>query len=401
MTADRVLMVVLDGLGDRPVPELDDRTPLAVAETPTLDGLAEAGATATVDILQPGLPPGSDTGHLALLGFDPFEVYTGRGPFEAHGVGVEIGPDDVALRANFATLADDGTVADRRAGRIDEGTGELAATIDGDTFEGTTVRLYPSTAHRAALVLEGPGLSHRIGDVDPHATGEPPRACEPLVDSKAARQTARVVDAVVEASRERFPEIGTPANVLLPRGAGVLEHDLSLEARWGVDGACVAGVGLVKGVARAAGMTMIDVPGATGGLDTDMVAKARAAVEALDAHDLVLLNVKAPDLCGHDGLHDEKVEVLERADAALAEAGAADLDDTIVVVTGDHATPTVARDHTGDPLPAVVHGEGVLVDDVAAFTERACRDGGLGRLRGPDLVRVALDLCKRVDKFGA
>lgn len=383
------------------MPELDDRTPLEVAETPALDEAASSAATGIVDILAPGLPPGSDTGHLALLGFDPFEVYTGRGPFEAYGVGVEIGPDDVALRANFATLADDGTVADRRAGRIQEGTDELAATIDGDSFEGTTVRLHPSTAHRAALVLEGPGLDHRIGDVDPHAVGEPPRACEPLVDSKAARHTADVVDAVVEASRERFPEVGTNANVLLPRGAGVLEHDLSVEARWGVDAACVAGVGLVKGVARAAGMTMVDVPGATGGLDTDVVAKVEAAREALGSHDLVLLNVKAPDLCGHDGRHDAKVEVLERIDAAFAEVGVPDPEGTVTVVTGDHATPTVARGHTGDPLPILLHGEGVLADEVAAFSERACRDGGLGRLRGRDLLRTALDVCQRVDKFGA
>lgn len=401
MTADRVLLVVLDGLGDRPVPELDDRTPLEVAGTPTMDGLAAAGATATVDILEPGLPPGSDTGHLALLGFEPSEVYTGRGPFEAYGVGVEIGPDDVALRANFATLADDGTVADRRAGRIEEGTDALAATLDGETFEGTRVRLHPSTAHRAALILEGPGLDHRIGDVDPHAAGEPPHACEPLVDTDAARRTARAVDAVVEASRKRFPEVGTPANVLLPRGAGVLEHDLSVERRWGVDAACVAGVGLVKGVARAAGMTMVDVPGATGGLDTDVVAKAEASVEALGAHDLVLLNVKAPDLCGHDGLHEEKVDVFERIDAALGEAGVDDLDDAIVVVTGDHATPVVARAHTGDPLPVLFAGPGVLPDGVDAFDERSCRAGGLGRLRGPDLLRTALDLCNRVDKFGA
>lgn len=408
--ASRVLFVVLDGLGDRPVPALDGKTPLEAADTPTLDRLAAEGACATVDVIRPGVPPGSDTGHLALLGFDAEAVYTGRGPFEVLGADPDaaIAPGDVALRANFATVddpaADDPVVTDRRAGRIREGTDRLAALLDGRTFAGTTVRVHPSTAHRAAVVLVaegGPGLDHRVGDVDPHATGVPVRRCAPLADTKEAEHTARVVRALVEASLEAFPDAGTPANVLLTRGAGTLTEGLALSERWGVTSACVAGVGLVRGVARAAGMEVLDVEGATGGLDTDMPAKARASVAALDDHDLVLLNVKAPDLCGHDGLADEKVDVFARVDAALAEAGVPDLDDTIVVVTGDHATPVVVGGHTGDPLPALVWGPGVLPDDVAAFHERACRRGGLGRLRGRDLLPVALDLCGRVDKFGA
>lgn len=371
------------------------------AETPTLDAMVAEGAAATVDVLGPGIPPGSDTGHLALMGFDAFEVYTGRGPFEAYGVGVELDPADVALRANFATLDDDGRVQDRRAGRITEGTDALAATLDGGSFEGTRVEVVPSTAHRAALVLRGPGLDARVTDVDPGTPGEPLREARPRVDTKEARRTADVVNAVVQASTERFPEVGTPANVLLPRGAGSLGEDLSIRDRWGVDAACVAGVGLVRGVGAALSMDVLDVPGATGGLDTDYDAKAAAAVDTLDDHDLVLLNYKAPDLCGHDGQAETKRDVFERIDAALAGAAVDDLDGTIVVVTGDHATPVVVGGHTGDPVPALVHGEGVLADDVDAFDERSCRRGGLGRLVGRDLLPVALDLCKRVDKFGA
>lgn len=420
-SASRVLLVVLDGLGDRPVPALDGRTPLEVAATPHLDGLAAAGATATVDVIAPGVPPGSDTGHLALLGFDPHEVYTGRGPFEAFGAGMDVRPGDVALRANFATVDDPDAeapvVTDRRAGRIAEGTDRLAAVLDGRTFEDTRVDVVASTAHRAAVVLRaregtgeaageggGPALDPRVSDTDPHAEGAPLAPCEPLADTKAAEHTARVVDAVVRAALEGFAAEGTPANALITRGAGTLSQGLSLADRWGVSAACVAGVGLVRGVARAVGMELVEVEGATGGLDTDYDAKAEAAVAALGTHDLVLLNVKAPDLCGHDGQAGRKVEVFEAIDRALGGADVADgagLEDTVVVVTGDHATPVVCRAHTGDPLPALVWGPGVLPDDVASFSERACRAGGLGRLRGRDLLPVALDLCGRTDKFGA
>ncbi len=186
------LLLICDGMGDRPVPELENKTPLEYARTPTLDRLAREGECGLMDPIAPGIRAGSDTAHLAILGYDPYKVYQGRGPFEALGIGMEVRGGDVALRCNFSTVDENWRVIDRRAGRITEGTRELAEAVNGVEIEGVQCFFKESVAHRGALAMRGENLSPHITDVDPHAEGETVAECQPIdpSDTAAARTAA-------------------------------------------------------------------------------------------------------------------------------------------------------------------------------------------------------------------
>lgn len=405
----RVLLLICDGLGDRPVKALGGLTPLQAARKENLDWLASGGVSGLLDIISPGIPPGSDTAHLALFGYDPYQVYTGRGPFEAAGVGLEVRQGDVAFRCNFATMDDKGRIVDRRAGRIKEGTAQLAEALDGMELEGVEVRFKEGTEHRAALLLRGDGLDPLVSDADPHSAGLPLAKVKPL--SRQAEKTARVVNKFLERASQilaRHPvnldraERGLPvANVLLPRGAGVFPTMPSVKERWGVEFTAIAGVALIKGICRSLGMKLIEVMGATGGLDTDMGAKMAAAVKALEGHGVVVVSIKATDVAGHDRNPELKRQLIERVDESLRPIRECFQEDWIIAVTADHTTSSETGDHSGDPVPLLVFGEGVRIDDVTTYDEVAAARGGLGRLRGRDLMPLLMDLSDKTGKFGA
>jgi len=409
MDRRKILLLIFDGLGDRPIAELGRQTPLQAARKESLDWFAANGINGLVDPIAPGVRPGSDTSHLALFGYDPLQVYTGRGPFEAAGVGIPVKHGDIAFRGNFATVDSGMRVTDRRAGRIKEGADELAKSIDGlDLGGGVKVLFRAGTEHRAALVLRGPGLTPHVSDPDPHEAGGkvlPAKATAPDGES-----TAKAVNAFMEKSHkilrshpvnvEREKSGLPPANVILLRGAGIVPHLEPVGERLGMRAAGIAGVALIKGMFRAAGMDALEVGGATGGLDTDMIAKASAAVNALRTYDFVVVNVKAPDVCGHDGLATEKVRTVERIDAMMAVLKAGLGPDTVLAATADHSTPVSLKDHSGDPVPLAVFGEGVRVDDVTRFDELSAVKGGLGRIVGRDLMPILLNISNRAEKFG-
>src|SRR3990172_8369805 len=385
MDRKKILVLIFDGLGDRPISELGRQTPLQAARKENLDWFAANGINGLMDPIAPGVRPGSDTSHLALFGYDVFKVYTGRGPFEAAGVGIPVKHGDIAFRCNFATVDSEMRVTDRRAGRIKEGPEELAKALDGMKLDdGTEVLFRAGTEHRAALVLRGKGLSPLVTDTDPHEEGA--KVVESKPTAPVAESTAHAVNLFMRVSHrilEEHPvnakriEAGEkPANAVLLRGAGVVPNLEPVGARLGVWGA-------------------------GGGMETDMTAKARAAVEALKSYDLVVVNVKAPDVCGHDGLATEKVKTIERIDAMMAVLRTDLGPDVVVAATADHSTPVSLKDHSGDPVPLVVLGEGVRVDDVTRFDELSAAKGGLGRIVGRDLMRVLLNVENRAEKFGA
>ena len=409
MDARRILFVIFDGLGDRPLTELGHKTPLEAARKPNLDWFAANGVNGLVDPIAPGVPAGSDTSHLALFGYDPREVYTGRGPFEAAGVGIDLEPGDIAFRGNFATVDEKMRITDRRAGRIHEGTAKLANALDGMKLGRVKVMFRAGTEHRAALVLRGRGLSPKVTDTDPHAIGEEIRKAEAL--EPAAKATAKAVNAFTKQAHEilkdnpvnrgRSARGEPPANAIVLRGAGVYPDLPPIPERLHVKAAGIAGVALIRGMFRACGIEVLDVKGATGGLDTDMIAKADAALAALESHDLIVLHVKAPDLCGHDGQASEKIHVIERLDAMMGHLKPKLPADVVVAMTADHSTPVAAKDHSGDPVPLTLFGEGVRMDAVVAFDERSAAQGALGRLRGQDVMNLLVDLAGRAEKFGA
>ena len=425
----KTLMLICDGMADRPLPKLANRTPLEIANKPNMDWLAKRGICGLMDTISPGIPPGSDTAHLALLGYDPFETYTGRGPFEAAGAGVELQAGDVAFRANYATVDGAFIVKDRRAGRI-HGTEQLSAAIEKIKLRGAQLVFRSTVGHRAVLVLHGKELSHEVTDSDPREIGRkvlqvgpllhPPERPGPaypiiaggirrhIVRRRRVAKTARLLNDFSRKAheilknhplnRERIQKGLPSANYILLRGGGIVPHLKPLYERFKIHGACVAAAALVKGVCRLAGMSVIDVPGATGSVDTDLNAKAKAALRALETHELVLLHVKGFDEASHDGNVGAKIQLIERVDAILSQfIDAADL----IVVAVDHTTPVSVSEHTGDPVPILISGPGVRVDEVKTYGERSAAGGGLGRILGKDLMPTIADLMGKSEMFGA
>lgn len=428
--ATKGLIFIGDGMGGRPISEIDGRTTIEAADTPAMDLIAREGACGMMDPIAPGRPAGSDTSHMALLGYDPQEHYRGRGPFEARGVGIDVQPGDVAFRCNFATV-DGKTVVDRRAGRIrqQDDLDEIVGAIKDNVrrIEDVEVIFEPSVEHRAALVLRGPGLSHEISEIDPHDPGVEYWQSQPLdgaADPEAAEKTARVLNRFVEevyqalddleVNRRRREvwqqqqdgaqgdEIIMPANIVLPRGAGTAVDLQPLQERYGLTAAMIVEVDLVRGLGKYLQMDVIEVEGATGGMSTDEMAIAAAIVEAFEDHDFVLANIKAPDLGGHDGDCAAKIAAIEKVDRALAYLlEHLDFGSTTLAVTADHATPCSVMDHAGDSLPIAFYGRGTCPDHVESFGERACATGIMGHVRGMQIMDLLLNMMGRAEKFGA
>lgn len=413
MEKTKAILLIADGLGDRPVKELGGKTPLEAATKPNLDKLAAEGECGIMDPIAPGIRAGSDTSHIALLGFDPYTYYTGRGPFEAAGIGMDVQQGDIAFRCNFSTVDDNMVITDRRAGRITTGTDQLAAAINEKMqIEGIEVIFKESVAHRGALILRATGLSAEITDTDPHHEGAAVMTSTAVDPSDAAAaKTAHAVNEFVRQSyeilkdhpvnKERVAQGLNPANIILPRGGGIGPNIQNFESAYGIKGACVAETGLINGVARYVGMDITEVPGATGGLDSNLMNMAKAIVEQLNTHDFVLCNVKGADLGGHDNNPQAKIDTIKKLDEMVAYLMANVPAHTYIVLTADHSTPCSIMDHSGDPVPIVFWGEGVRADRCVSFDERSVTAGGVGRIRGVDVVKIITQLMNVQEKFGA
>jgi 2,3-bisphosphoglycerate-independent phosphoglycerate mutase len=417
--------IICDGLGDRPVASLGGKTPTEAANTPTLDKLAAGGAVGLMYPIAPGIVAGSDTAHLALLGFDPFECYTGRGPFECAGIDMDVRKGDVCFRVNFSTVYDDDShekptvdpetgalkavVQDRRAGRIDEGTDKIAEALDGLEIDGVKILFKESVAHRAGLILRGEGLGQNVSDVDPHAVGEAIWVAKG--EDPASEKTAAVLNKFVaksyeilkdlDVNKQRVAEGKLPANVALPRGVGTAPDLGDFNERNGVKSACIVETGLIRGVGIYLNMDIVDVEGATGGLDSDLQAMAKAVVNALEDHDFVMCNMKGPDIAGHDGDADAKAKVIEIIDGAVKTLIDEGPEDLLLALTGDHSTPIDKGDHGGDAVPFLLHGPGVKPDAVTSFGEGPCGTGSLGTFIGRNVVPILTNLMNVQPKFGA
>ncbi len=406
----RILLMVLDGAGDRACPELRGLTPLQHVRTPNLDWFVEHGMAGLCDPISPGVRAGSDTAHFSILGYDARAVYTGRGPFEAIGAGVDIQPGDVAFRCNFATVNSDMEILDRRAGRIREPeTEQLAEALDGIEIDGIECSVHAGTEHRAVLVLRGDGLSPDVTDCDPGEDTHLLR-CEPLTEE--AQLTADVVNGFLDEAYERLRSHTVnrkrsaaglpPANMLVPRGAGGYPDIESFPEKYGISATCVAGVGLVKGICKVCGLDVYPLPPACdGGMNSDLIMKMEGALEALEEYDLVLMNIKAPDVAGHDGDARAKSEAIKRIDAAVGFFRSRMPEDLVVVITCDHCTPCSLQDHSGDPVPIAFYTQGMIWDDAGEFSETGCSRGMVGRIRATDIIPICMDLANRTSKFGS
>ncbi|MGQ9731474.1 MAG: 2,3-bisphosphoglycerate-independent phosphoglycerate mutase [Candidatus Zipacnadales bacterium] len=424
----RALILIGDGLGDRPVPQLDGRTPLEAQPTPNLDTLAKMGECGLMDPIGVGVPAGSDTAHFAMLGYDPYVYYTGRGPLEALGVGMDVQRGDLGFRCNFATVevvGDQFVVKDRRAGRITEGTDRLAQALNEGAaeIEGIQFQFQESVAHRGALILRDPEFAESfpadyrydparplLTDSDPHHEGEPtlPIHFHAPATERQAKALAQWVKRSYEilhsheVNKERSEAGKRPANICLPRGCGVRPELPPFAIQNGASGGLVVEVGLIRGLGRFVGMQVLEATGATGGLDTDHISLASTALSALDSNQIVLCNLKAPDVAGHDGQWDQKMQAIAKLDEMAGMLlDSLYLRNTLLIVTGDHSTPVSVRDHSGDSLPIAFVGHGVRPDSVQTFGERSCAQGNLGRLRGLAIMSILRNLLGIAPKFGA
>jgi 2,3-bisphosphoglycerate-independent phosphoglycerate mutase len=401
-------------MADRPIKELDWKTPLETAYKPSLDEIAKTGVCGIIDLISPGVPPGSDTATLALLGYDALKVYSGRGALEAIGSGVEVMPGDVAFRCNFATVNEDLVVLDRRAGRIaNEDATKLTQSLKKIKLQKPYTFLFKNTIqHRTALVIHGPNLSTSICDSDPEKTGVKVLEIKPLENSPEAKRTAKILRELMgkfhevleehPVNKERIRRKLLPANIILLRGAGTVPNIKSLSGIYDIKAACVAATSLIRGVCKAAGVKLINVKGATGTPETDFMAKAKATVQALKTNDLVVLHLKAADVASHDGNIKQKVELVGEIDKMLGYIlNNVDLGSIHLAVTADHTTSCLTRNHEGDPVPVAITGPYVRRDDVKEFGERACAKGGLNRIRGMDLMPILMNLLGKTRKFGA
>lgn len=407
------MILIIDGLGDRPLKELGNKTPLELANTPNMDKMAKKGINGIMDPISPGIIPGSDTAHLSILGYDPYEVYTGRGPFEASGVGVDILPGDIAFRCNLSTLDENGIITDRRAGRIRAGNEEIMDTLNQmkiEGFEDIELIFKASTGHRAVLVLRGKGLSDKVSDADPGKDGNKPLEVVPLDESIEAKKTAELLNKLVMKSYEMLKEHDVnidrinkgknPANIIIPRGVGAVPNIEKINDKYDIKSACIAETGLIKGIGKLVGMDVVDVEGTTGGTDTDLDNIASTIEEYMDKdYNFLLVNIDGADEAAHDGNAEEKTEFLEKVDSAIANI--LERDDFYIVLTGDHSTPISKTNHTGDPVPIIINGPEVRTDDVMKFGERYSYKGGLCRIRGGDVMNIIMDLMNNTEKFGA
>jgi len=411
MIAHKVLFLVLDGISDRPCEALNGRTPLAAARTPVLDRIAAEGVCGIMDTIAPGIRPGSDTSHLALLGYPPQEYYTGRGPLEAEGTAIHMTAGMIGFRCNFATVDANGLITDRRAGRI-SATEPLAEAIrEGVDLSplGLGFRFESGAGHRAALALTGDGLGDKVSSNDPKNEGVRPLTIRPCTDDPADAKTAEACNEFIRQSakvladhpenRRRMEEGLLPGNLLLIRGAGKMGTFQQFSERYGLSGSVISAATLISGIGKVVGLEHIPVPGTTGSVDSDLDAKVKAAIAELGRKDFVLMNIKGADEAGHDGKGIQKRDFIEVIDAALAPL--LDLQDTLLVVCADHSTPCSIKDHSADPVPVVIRGPGVRVDRTVRFDEISCAEGGLHRIRGCDLMPIALDLINKSHKYGA
>jgi 2,3-bisphosphoglycerate-independent phosphoglycerate mutase len=386
----KLVFLVIDGLGGLPR-ESDNRTELEAAHTPHLDALAAQGICGLQEPVATGITPGSGPGHLALFGYDPIKYQVGRGVLAALGIDFELQSQDVAARGNFCTLDDKGYVIDRRAGRIstdkNKALCELLRTIevpDVDVFVETVKE------HRLLLVLRGEGLSGDLIDTDPQAIGKKPLQPKPL--SSEAEKTAGLVAAFLDQVHEVLKE-HNPANMVVLRGFSQRPSWPSMEDAFGLRSAAIAGYPMYRGLAKLLGMSILE----TGQTVED---EFTVLEDKWDDFDFFYVHVKKSDSAGEDGDFDRKVAAIEKVDAVIPRL--LDLRPDVVMVTGDHSTPSLLKYHSWHPVPVLLWSEQCRADTVTCFGERACITGGLGpRFPAVDLMPLALAHALRLEKFGA
>ena len=390
----KYVILLGDGMADHPIDSLGGKTPLQAANKPNMDLVASEGRSGLVRTVPNGLPPGSDVANLSVLGYDPQQYYSGRAPLEAAAMGVHLAKDDIAFRCNFVTV-NKGQMEDYSAGHITSNEGrELVKSLK-PLMPGE--RLYPGVGYRNLLVLKA---GAETVCTPPHDIMD-----QPIKDYLPRGQDSELLTELMEATRpvlashpvneKRIANGKRPANMIWLWGQGPAPRMPTFQDRFGLRGAMISAVDLLKGIGTYAGMDVIDVPGATGDIDTNYAGKVQAALEALKHQDFVYLHIEAPDEAGHGGDVEQKVKAIELFDknvvGPVIRGLKASGDDWRALLLPDHATPISLRTHTREPVPFAIVGEGIEPDGVNSFDEDEAKRGGYGLLEGAKLIRALME----------
>ena len=386
----KIVMLIMDGLGGLPR-KPGGKTELETAHTPNLDALAEHSCLGLTVPVAPGITPGSGPGHLAIFGYDPLQYEIGRGALEALGVDFELGPDDLAARGNFCTVDTDGRITDRRAGRIGtEVNQDLARLLSNIKIDQSEIFIEPIKEHRFAFVMRSQGLHDALSETDPQRTGVlplPVLALDPDSE-KAARNINQFISAAKALLIHKHP-----ANMILLRGFAKLPILPGFQEKYGIKAAAIALNGMYRGVARLVGMQVLHVAGPT--LNDEFA--------TLQKHwrdfDFFYLHVKKTDTFGELGDFDGKVGAIEEVDTLIPRL--LDLKPDVVIVGGDHSSPSVLKSHSWHPVPMLLYSHYVRADGLAEFGENACAHGSLGTIPATHVMPIALANALRIAKYGA
>jgi len=426
----KLIYVVVDGMGDLPIRELGNETPLSVAETPNMDDLARNGKTGLMYTVGKGIAPESDVAVISILGYDPFKYSTGRGVLEAIGAGMRMRNGDLALRCNFATLGRRKEIIDRRAGRdlTTEEAEQLSRTIN----EKVKLQSYPvgfefknTIGHRAVLVIRSreKTLSSKITNTDPSYSrvGElgvaetkvemVVKKCESMNRSDEAKVSASLVNEFVEKShrvledhevnKRRVAEGKLKANLILTRDAGhLLPNFFNINEKYNVRFACLADMPVERGISKLAGMHLVNLPPPSNDLKRDCLLRAKKLLEQLRSYDCFYVHIKGPDEPAHDGKFQLKTQMIATIDKHFFGKllPKINLDDCVVCVTADHSTPCKLKAHSDDPVPLLISGNGIKGDKIEKFSEKTCKSGSLGVLEhGSELMPKLMGFLKRKD----
>jgi 2,3-bisphosphoglycerate-independent phosphoglycerate mutase len=381
-------LLVGDGMADWPVPVLNNRTPLEFARTPNMDAIASAGTLGLVLTIPSGMQPGSDVANLSLLGYDPARYYSGRAPFEAASMGVALAATETAFRCNLVTIYN-GTMIDYSAGHITtaEAHGIIAELQKTLTTE--SIRFYPGVSYRHLMVCRD--FPEGVLCTPPHdITG---KLVQPYLPQGAGSEIlldlmerARKWLPASPVNRERIANGKSPVTDIWLWGQGRSLSLPTIKQRYGISGSVISAVDLVRGLGVLAGLKVRMVEGATGYLGTNYAGKIAAALEALEAEQMVYLHVEAPDETGHEGVLEKKIQAIEEFDQNIVGKMLQyqkKVGDVRILVAPDHATPLAIRTHSGEPVPFAICGPGVEPDNYSAFNEpeaRQCKP-----ITGPEL----------------
>jgi 2,3-bisphosphoglycerate-independent phosphoglycerate mutase len=385
----KIVLLVADGLGGLPL-EPGGKTELESARTPNLDACAREGVCGLSVPVLPGITPGSGPGHLGLFGYDPLQYRIGRGILEALGINFQVGPRDVAARGNFCTVDNGGLITDRRAGRpTTERCVAMCHKLQQIRVPGVEVFVEPVREHRFVVVFRGDRLGDAVNDTDPQQTGHKPL---PAHGADAnSENTARAVNAFV-AEAGRLLKDDAPTNMVTLRGFARYPKIETMQEVYGLRPVAIAVYPMYRGLARLVGMDVADA-GVTLG---DQVETLR---RLWGQYDFFFVHYKYTDSTGEDGNFAAKVEMIERLDAEVVKVRA--LNPDVLIVTGDHSTPSKLRSHSWHPVPVLLWARTCRPDPVTEFGESYCLRGGLGQLPAMYLLPLALAHAGRLGKYGA